>query len=135
MTTSTVNYLGKLRTEATHTHSSAIIITDAPTDNHGEGKNFSPTDLLATALASCMITLIGIVAAKHHLKLGAIRADIYKTMSELPRQVKKVQVIMHFPESDYTVKEKKLIENAALTCPVALSLNSDIDQDVKFIYE
>lgn len=134
MSTSTVKYLGSLRTEATHLKSKQQIITDAPTDNHGKGEAFSPTDLVATSLASCMVSIIGIQSNTSNIKLGDISANITKIMSSAPRRISEIKVDLFFTNHQYSDKEKKIIENAAKTCPVALSLHPDIIQTVTFNY-
>ncbi len=134
MSTSTVKYLGSLRTEATHLKSKQQIITDAPTDNHGKGEAFSPTDLVATSLASCMVSIIGIQSNTSNIKLGDISANITKIMSSAPRRISEIKVDLFFTNHKYSDKEKKIIENAAKTCPVALSLHPDIIQTVTFNY-
>lgn len=132
MTTSTVKYLGSLRTEATHLRSNSIIYTDAPVDNHGKGEKFSPTDLVATALASCMISIMGIQANTSNITLGEIDAEITKIMSSNPRKIAEIVVVIRFSNHDYTEREKTILMNAAKTCPVALSLHPDIKQTVTF---
>lgn len=128
MKTSSIIYSGNLRTEAIHLKSGNKIITDAPTDNNGKGEAFSPTDLVATALGSCMLTIIGIKAEASNIKLGDINVDITKVMSSSPRRIAEIIVEITFSNTNYTDKEKKVIENAARTCPVALSLNPEIKQ-------
>lgn len=128
MKTSSIIYSGNLRTEAIHLKSGNKIITDAPTDNNGKGEAFSPTDLVATALGSCMLTIIGIKAEASNIKLGDINVDITKVMSSSPRRIAEIIVEITFLNTNYTDKEKKVIENAARTCPVALSLNPEIKQ-------
>ncbi len=132
MTTSTVKYLGSLRTEATHLRSNTIIHTDAPVDNHGKGEKFSPTDLVATALASCMVSIMGIQANTSNIMLGDIDAEITKIMSANPRKISEIVVVIHFSNHNYTEREKIILMNAAKTCPVALSLHPDIKQTVTF---
>jgi putative redox protein len=132
MTTSTVKYLGGLRTEATHLRSNTIIHTDAPVDNHGKGEKFSPTDLVATALASCMVSIMGIQANTSNITLGGIHAEITKIMSTNPRKISEIVVVIHFSNHNYTEREKTILMNAAKTCPVALSLNPDIKQTITF---
>jgi len=134
MTTSTVKYLGSLRTEAIHLKSSNKIITDAPTDNHGKGEAFSPTDLVATGLASCMISIMGIQANTSDINLGDIDAEVTKIMTSNPRKISEIIVNISFGNHNYSDKEKKVLENAAKTCPVALSLNPDIKQTISFNY-
>jgi putative redox protein len=116
--TSNIIYKGELRTEATHLQSNTIIYTDAPKDNHGKGEAFSPTDLVATALGSCMISIMGIVAMKE----GITPVD------------GEIHVKLIFPKHAYTDKEKKIYEHAAYTCPVAKSIHPDIKQVIEFIW-
>ena len=134
MNTSKITYKGNLRTESTHLKSSTQIITDAPTDNHGKGEAFSPTDLLATSLPACMITIIGIVADKNELELGKIEAEIKKVMDSNPRRGSEIYVNLTMENKNYSEKEVKLLETAALNCPVAKSIHPDIKQIVDFKY-
>jgi len=135
MITSKITYLGSLRTEATHLKSGKTILTDAPTDNHGKGEAFSPTDLVATALASCMVSILGIVANTSNINLGNIEAEITKIMSANPRKISEIIINISFINQTYTDKEKKVLENAARTCPVALSLNPEIKQTISFNFK
>lgn len=130
--TSKIIYKGDLRTEATHLKSSNKIITDAPTDNNGKGQAFSPTDLVATALGSCMVTIIGIRAKQHGIELGEITTDIKKIMTSNPRRISEIEVAIYFKNIDYNTKEKEIIIEAAKTCPVALSIHPDIKQSLSF---
>lgn len=133
MATSKVLYNGDLRTTATHLQSSVEIITDAPVDNQGKGEAFSPTDLLATSLASCMFTIMGIAARTHEIDLDGASAEVTKVMGTDPRRVTEIQVNFNFPLKDtYTDKQKKILENAALTCPVHYSLHPDIKKPINF---
>lgn len=125
-------YLGELRTEATHVRSGKIIITDAPPDNRGRGEAFSPTDLLATSLASCMITIMGIAAREHGFDMDGTKAKIWKIMESNPRRVGEVQIELTFPKNNYSDKEKKIIERSAFTCPVYLSLHPDLKKTITF---
>lgn len=134
MNTSEVVYTGELRTQATHLFSGTNIYTDAPLDNQGKSQNFSPSDLVATALASCMMTLMGIAARTHNINIDKTRAEVVKVMAADPRRISEIKIRMSFP-SDYSDKEKAILERAALTCPVAKSLHTDIKQDVTFYYE
>ncbi|HEX7414333.1 MAG TPA: OsmC family protein [Bacteroidia bacterium] len=133
--TSEVTYLGELRTEAVHLQSGNKIVTDAPKDNHGKGEAFSPTDLVATALASCMISLMGIVSMKEGIKKadGAV-AKVTKVMYADPRRIGEIHISIIMPASNFTEKEKKIYEHAAHTCPVAKSLHPDLKQVIEFIY-
>lgn len=135
MPTATVKYLGELRSEATHLQSGEKIITDAPTDNHGRGEAFSPTDLLSTSLACCMVSLMGIVANTHNIALGEINADVTKTMASDPRRVSRIEIEMRFSGATYSDKQKIILERAAMTCPVFLSLHPDIEKDIRFVWE
>lgn len=131
--TSSILYKGQLRTSATHLQSKSVIETDAPTDNHGKGERFSPTDLVATALGSCMLTIMGIKAAEMNIDLVGITIDIQKHMKADPRRIGGVDVIFTFPPAlSLSEKEKTILQNAALTCPVAKSLHPEIEQNVSF---
>ncbi len=135
MTTSTVSYTGELRTEARHTQSGNEIHTDAPKDNHGKGEGFSPTDLVATALASCMISIMGIVALRDNITpIDGTTAEVVKVMYPDPRRIGEIHVKITFPKKDYSDKEKKMYEHAAHTCPVAKSLHPDLKQVIEFVW-
>jgi uncharacterized OsmC-like protein len=125
-------YLGELRTEAEHVYSGNKIITDAPLDNKGRAEAFSPTDLLATALGSCMITIMGIAAREHGFDIDGTTAKIWKIMASNPRRVGEVKIELHFPKNNYSDKEKKIIERSAFTCPVYLSLHPDLKKTISF---
>jgi putative redox protein len=127
-------YEGELRTRAKHLQSGNEIITDAPSDNHGRGEAFSPTDLLVTALGSCMLSIIGIAAQTHGFNIDATRLDITKVMKSNPRRVGEVIIDFWFPEIQYTEKQKKIIELSAYTCPVYLSLHPDLLKTIRFNY-
>lgn len=132
MNTAEIIYKRELRTNAVHLRSGQQIITDAPIDNNGKGEAFSPTDLLATSLGCCMLTVMGIVAKRHNIDMDGTRVDILKVMGDNPRRVTEVQVEMHFPKNAYSDKDKQLLEHTALTCPVAKSLHPDIKQKTRF---
>ena len=132
MTTSTIKYAGNLRTEAVHLKSNNTIITDAPTDNQGKGEAFSPTDLVATALGSCILTIIGIKANEHNFKIKGIEVEITKIMKSNPRKIGEVIVEFDFLKEKYSEKEQTIIKNSAKTCPVALSLDKEIKQTLIF---
>jgi uncharacterized OsmC-like protein len=135
MITSLVKYLGELRTEATHLQSGTLINTDAPKDNHGKGEAFSPTDLTATSLASCMISIMGIVSMKEGFtNVDGATGEVTKIMYSEPRRIGEIHVKITFPKKDYTDKEKRIYENAAYTCPVAKSLHPDIKQIIEFVW-
>lgn len=131
METVKTKYLGELRTEATHVRSGEKIITDAPIDNQGKGEYFSPTDMLATALGSCMLTIMGISARTDGFNIDGTEIKITKVMGTAPRRVVEVIVELFFP-TDYTPKEKKIIELSAKECPVANSLHPDLKQTLIF---
>ena len=131
--TAKIIYKGKLHTEAKHVQSGNVISTDAPKDNQGEGTAFSPTDLLATSLATCALTTMAIVAKRDHINMDNTTADVLKIMEANPRRVAEVHVIITFPK-DYEEKERKILENAANACPVAKSLHPDLKQVIEFIY-
>lgn len=133
--TSKVIYLGDLRTEAVHLQSQNVIITDAPKDNHGKGEAFSPTDLLATSLASCMMSIMGIVAKRDNMTpIDGTTAEVTKVMYADPRRVGEIHIKMQFPKNNFSDKEKKIYEHAAHTCPVAKSLHPDIKQEIEFVW-
>lgn len=127
-----VSYRGGLRNEAVHFRSGNTLITDAPPDNHGRGEAFSPTDLLCTSLACCMITLMGIAAESKGISLGKVEADIEKTMASDPRRVSRIHIVLHIENPGYDEREMSILKNAALTCPVAKSLHPDMEQVVDF---
>ena len=132
MATISAKYLGDLRVECTHTQSGTKIITDAPVDNHGKGQAFSPTDLCATALGACAMTIIGLYAQNHGVDVTGAEMAITKSMSADPRRIGKVEVIFTMPDRLYSEKEKIVMERAAHTCPVHLSLHPDVEQVFTF---
>jgi putative redox protein len=134
MITSEITYLGNLRTESKHLASSNTILTDAPVDNHGKGEAFSPTDLMSNALGCCMLTIIGIAANTHQFNIDGTVVQITKIMQSNPRKVAEIKVDFKMPPNDYSHKQKIIIEQAAKTCPVALSLHPDLIQTVSFMY-
>jgi putative redox protein len=133
METIRTKYSGNLRTEAKHVKSGEIIITDAPVDNNGRGEAFSPTDLLAASLGSCMLTVMGIAAKTHEIKFDETEIMITKTMVSNPRKVSEIVINFQIP-GNFTEKEKQILEKTALTCPVALSLHPDLKQTITFAY-
>lgn len=128
METSRVLYTGDLRTEATHVKSGQSFITDAPLDNQGRGEAFSPTDLLATSLGACAITVVGIAARTHGFNVDGTSIKITKIMVSDPRRVGEVIVEMDFPAEKYTEKQKSIIRHTINTCPVGQSLNPELKQ-------
>ncbi len=134
MTTIHTKYTGGLRTRAKHLQSGNELITDAPTDNQGKGEAFSPTDLLALAVGSCMITIIGIKARDAGFNIDGTEQNITKIMYSDPRRVGEVHIEFVFPENNYSEKEKKIIENVAKTCPVAKSIHPDLKVVTSFVF-
>jgi uncharacterized OsmC-like protein len=133
MATSKIIYNGSLRTTSIHLQSGKEIITDAPVDNNGKGEAFSPTDLLATSFGNCMMTIMGIAANTHGIDLTGLSAEVTKVMAAEPRRVSEIHVNFDFPLKNlYSDKDKKILEHAALTCPVHYSLHPDIKREVKF---
>lgn len=130
--TSTVEYTGALRTVAIHLKSGNEIITDAPTDNNGKGEAFSPTDLVATSLASCMITIMGIRADTMEIDISGTKAEVQKIMASNPRRIAEVLISVTMPEGNFDRKDKEILEKAAKTCPVALTLHPDTKQTISF---
>ena len=133
MTTSTSKYSGELRTQSVHTQSGETYITDAPTDNEGKGEAFSPTDVVATSLANCMMTIMGIVSKRKGLIIEGTEAKIDKFMGTDPRRITEIKIDFYFPVN-FSEDERKLLEKSALNCPVAKSLSSDLKQNIEFHY-
>jgi putative redox protein len=131
MATIETTYLGGLRTEATHLQSGTKIITDAPVDNQGKGEAFSPTDLLAASLGSCMLTIMGIKARASEIDIDGTTCSITKIMAADPRRVSEIVISFKFPK-EYNQKDQLLLERAALTCPVYYSLHEDLKKTVDF---
>lgn len=132
--TSTVKYLGELRTESTHLASGETIITDAPIDNHGKGQAFSPTDMVANNLATCMITVMGIFAQNSNISMEGTRANVKKYMASDPRRISGIDIEIYLPKSiDERYRAK--IEAVGMNCPVAKSLHPNLVQRVQFLYE
>jgi putative redox protein len=128
MKTSEVIYIGQLRTECKHLRSGEKIITDAPVDNKGKGEAFSPTDLTATSLATCMITTMAIAAETHQIPMEGAKAEVLKIMASDPRRIDGIEVDIYMPPLDYSDKQKRILENAAKTCPVGRSLHPDLKE-------
>lgn len=129
--TSRVVYLGDLRCENTHLKSGNSYLTDAPTDNHGKGEAFSPTDTVATGLASCMLTVMGIKARDMEIDLSGSTAEVTKHMQAQPRRISRIEVTLTLPAT-VAEKARKILEHTGRTCPVLLSLNENIDKDIDF---
>ena len=126
-------YEGNLRTVATHLTSGSEIITDAPIDNQGKGEKFSPTDLMATALASCMLTIMGITANVHNIDIKGTKVKVEKIMGKDPRRIAEINMEIIF-KSQISNKDKAILERAAKHCPVAKTLENNIKENFKFIY-
>jgi uncharacterized OsmC-like protein len=135
MATSEVIYKGELRCIAKHLQSETIIFTDAPTDNQGKGEAFSPTDLLATSLGVCMLTIMGIEANKHKINIEGANISITKHMGTEPRRVIKIEVEMNVPDRNLTERQKVVLTEAGLNCPVAKSLHPDLVQAVNINFQ
>ena len=125
-------YVGKLRTSSTHLSSGKNIITDAPTDNNGKGEAFAPTDLVSSALCSCMTTVMGICAEKGNFEMPNSTAKITKIMSADPRKISEIKIELNFDNNNLTDTQKNKLMSVAENCPVAKSLNPDIKQILKF---
>lgn len=127
--TSTVEYKGDLRTICTHLASGNSFETDAPVDNHGKGERFSPTDLMATSLATCMITVMGIKARTMGFDLNDVKIEVLKIMKSDPRRVGGIELTFHIPEALKNIEEKtkQILKNTGNTCPVQFSLHPDIE--------
>jgi uncharacterized OsmC-like protein len=129
--TSTITYLGDLRTTSKHLQSGTEILSDAPLDNHGKGEAFSPTDTVANALGTCMMTIMGIKARDLNLDLTGAKANVTKTMQTEPRRISKIEIEFNM---GLTVDEKQkiILERAAMSCPVIESLNPEIEKKITF---
>lgn len=131
--TSQIIYNGDLRTTATHLQSGTAIETDAPTDNQGKGERFSPTDLVVTALGTCMITTMAIKARTMDIVLDGTRLDVTKIMASEPRRISKIIVHLFFPQGLHLDdKTREILERTARTCPVERTLHPDVELDMQF---
>lgn len=131
--TASILYEGSLRTIATHIQSGTVIETDAPTDNQGKGERFSPTDLVATAVGNCMLTIMGIKARDLNISIEGTLVEVTKVMAAEPRRISEIKVIVHFPASlMLDNKQQTILERAAITCPVMESIHPNIKKDVNF---
>ncbi|HUQ67263.1 MAG TPA: OsmC family protein [Flavitalea sp.] len=134
--TSTVTYDGNLRTVCRHQRSGTTIETDAPVDNNGKGERFSPSDLVATALGTCMLTIMGMRAAEMNIDLKGTKIDVDKLMKQDPRRIGGLNLTFHFPESlELNERQQKILQKAAETCPVAYSINPEIQLTVNFNWQ
>jgi len=128
----TVEYQGDLRTQAVHLKSGQSITTDAPIDNQGKGEAFSPTDLVSSALSSCMMTIMGQVANREGVNLKGLKTEVVKIMSANPRKIAEIKITFSHPDLHATEVQKQKLKNAAITCPVALSLSENLKQTIQF---
>jgi len=132
--TSKVTYNGELRTECIHLKSNDSFVTDAPVDNNGLGQAFSPTDTVATGLASCMLTMMGIKANGLEVNLKGTTASVTKHMATTPRRISKIEVEVHLPKK-VSEKNRKILKHTADTCPVLYSLHPDIEKVITFHWD
>jgi len=135
METARTKYIGDLRTEITHVRSGSMITTDAPVDNQGKGENFSPTDMVASALGSCIYTIMGIAAREHGFSIDGTTCKITKIMADSPRKISEIKIDFDFSVNDFTDKQKKILEYCVKTCPVALSLHESVNQNVTLVFK
>ena len=133
MSKANIIYQNNLRTEAEHIASGEKIITDAPIDNNGKGEAFSPTDLVATALGSCMITILAISAEKHGIDISGTNASVKKEMRSNPRRISEIAIDIKM-DKNIEKKDRKRLEKAALACPVHKSLHPDLKKKIQFFY-
>ena len=133
MSEANIVYQNNLRTEAEHIASGEKILTDAPVDNNGKGKAFSPTDLVATALGSCMITIMAISANKYDIDVSGTNASVKKIMGSDPRRISEISIDINM-NKNIEEKDRKRLERAALACPVHKSLHPDLEKKIRFIY-
>jgi putative redox protein len=132
--TASVVYKGDLRCECTHLQSGTIIETDAPTDNRGKGERFSPTDTLCVALATCMVTTMGIRASDMQIDLRGARLDVTKHMLSDPRRIGKIEVTMHIPSINLDGKDKLVLQKIGDNCPVMKSLHPDLEVVTEYLW-
>jgi putative redox protein len=132
MITSKVIYKGGLRTECTHTLSGQTIITDAPPDNHGKGESFSPTDLAATSLATCLITVTNIAAESRGIAIQEMSAEVTKIMSANPRKISEIIMDVYIKAENISAAQQEALEHIGRNCPVALSLHPELKQTIRF---
>ena len=128
-----IRYQGDLRTTAIHLDSGSEISTDAPKDNHGLGETFSPTDMVCSALASCILTIMAIAVEKNDVDIKDTTAIVKKTMGSKPRRIVKIEIELTFPK-EYDAKTKTILERAAHNCPVHHSLSEKVEKDISFTY-
>jgi putative redox protein len=135
METAKTKYIGDLRTEMTHVRSGSVVTTDAPVDNKGKGEYFSPTDLVASALGSCAFTIMGIAAREHGFSIEGSSCKITKIMTDKPRKIGEIKIEFDLTSNTYTENQKKILDHCMKTCPVALSLNESVVQNVTLLFK
>ncbi len=128
-----IKYQGNLRTSATHLESGSEILTDAPKDNYGLGEAFSPTDMVCSALASCILTIMAIAVEKNGISINGANAIVKKTMGNNPRRIDKIDIELTFFR-DYDEKTRTVLERAAFNCPVHHTLSDEVEKNINFIY-
>tara|TARA_B110000003_G_scaffold275159_1_gene316983 strand:- start:1070 stop:1477 length:408 start_codon:yes stop_codon:yes gene_type:complete len=133
MNTFEIKYQGNLRTIATHLDSGSEISTDAPKDNYGLGQTFSPTDMICSALASCILTIMAIAVEKKNVDIKGTTAMVKKTMGNNPRRIAKIEIDIVFPKG-YDSKTKTILERAAYNCPVHHTLSETVKKNISFTY-
>ena len=133
MNTFEIKYKGDLRTTAIHLDSGSEISTDAPKDNHGLGETFSPTDMVCTALASCILTIMAIAVERDDIDIKGTTAVVKKTMGKNPRRISKIDIDLTFPR-EYDQKTKTILERAAYNCPVHHTLSENVEKNISFNY-
>lgn len=128
-----IKYQGNLRTSATHLESGSEILTDAPKDNYGLGEAFSPTDMVCSALASCILTIMAIAVEKNGISIKGTKAIVKKSMGINPRRISKIDIELTFFR-DYDEKTRRVLERAAFNCPVHHTLSDEVEKNINFIY-
>ena len=134
MATSRIEYLGGLRTKCTHLKSGTEILTDAPTDNHGKGEAFSPTDLVATAYVSCMISIVGIHCNENNIEMLGGTGEVTKVMASGPRRIERLKIEIDFSMNNWTEEIKQRIIRVAEACPVAVSVSEMMIIDIEYTF-
>ena len=133
--TATVTYEGALRTTCTHVKSGQAIVTDAPVDNAGKGEAFSPTDLLATSLAACILTTVAIKLESEGVDIAGASAEVIKVMGGPPRKVTTIRTVIHVPDRDFDPAQRELIAKVVRACPVGRSLHPELEQDTVLVFD
>jgi len=133
--TASIIYEGDLRCRCIHLESGTEILTDAPKDNQGNGDAFSPTDLVATALGTCIVTTMAIKCRPMGISIDGTKVEVKKIMASDPRRISQIDVVLHMPHESYSDKDKKILEHMAMTCPVAVSLSADLVKSITFMWQ